>query len=121
MNLFFKLCNICLYRLVLLRLLVGKLQLCRMPPGRLGVGIGCFCPDCRHIGGLLLRTLLHIVGITALILSDHSVSLKCEDPRRDTIQKIAVMGHCNDDSLVIIQIILQNGKRLGVQIVGRLI
>ena len=50
-----------------------------------------------------------------------AIAVKFKDPVHHIVQKIPVMGHCDHDPGKRIQIILQNGERRDIHIVGRLI
>lgn len=62
-----------------------------------------------------------VIRKASLILHHISIALKSKDPAHHTVQEIPVMGYSNDNTLEVVQIILQNGQSANIQIIGRLI
>jgi len=48
-------------------------------------------------------------------------AVELEDPAGDVVEKVAIMGHGDHRTLVVMQKALEPGHRLGVQMVGRLV
>ena len=52
---------------------------------------------------------------------DAAAAIEFEDPARDLVEKVAVMGDGHDGARVILQKPLQPGDRFGVEMIGRLV
>ena len=62
-----------------------------------------------------------IIGKTTLILLHHTISLKSENAVYHTVQEITVMRNHDHNAFKPVQIILQPGYHLVIQMVGRLV
>ena len=78
--------------------------------------------------GLVLAGLLrHALGLGVQprgivpLVRDAAAALQLQDPGRDVVQEIAVVGDDQDRALVFDQVLLQPGDGLGVQVVGRFV
>ena len=48
-------------------------------------------------------------------------AIELQDPPGDVVQKVAVVGHSDNGARVLLQIALQPGDGVGVQVVGGLV
>ena len=79
-------------------------------------------PLCSGIGyGYDFIGMSEIIGISALVLTDHATFFKGKDAADNTIQKVTVMGNCDHNPGKLIQIIFQNRQGCNIQIVGWLV
>ena len=106
--------------------------------GQAGLGLGPFAlrvgPDPFELGGdralaALFRALflsqadlllLEPARVVPLV-GDPLAAVELEDPAGHVVQEVAVVGDGDDCSLVLAQVLLQPGHRLGVQMVGGLV
>ncbi len=76
------------------------------------------------VGALLLRHPLGLLVEPAGVVALERVAaatVELEDPARDVVQEVAIVGDRDDRALVGLQVALQPGDRLGVEVVGRLV
>ena len=64
--------------------------------------------------------LLQPAGVVALV-GDALAAVELEDPAGDVVEEVAVVGDRHDRALVLRQVLLQPGDRLGVEMVGGLV
>ena len=50
-----------------------------------------------------------------------AAAVELEDPAGDVVEEVAVVGHGDDGALVLLEVALEPGDRLGVEVVGRLV
>ena len=67
-----------------------------------------------------LLLLLQPGGVVALV-GDALAAVELEDPAGDVVEEVAVVGDRDDRALVLGEVLLQPGDRLGVEVVGRLV
>ncbi|MNC15899.1 hypothetical protein D3C75_637400 [compost metagenome] len=101
--------------------------------GRSGLGTACglgvrFCSAffglgerCLLVGRFFVLAGFQIFGVAAQERLNLPLSLKSQQLVRYPVQEIPVMGYSNDCAGEVLQIILQNGQRLDIQIIGRFI
>ena len=73
--------------------------------------------------GLLLEPgalLLEPARVVALV-RDAAAAIELEDPAGDVVEEVAVVGDGDDRAGVVVQVVLEPGHRLGVEVVGRLV
>ena len=59
-------------------------------------------------------------GVVAL-KREAAAAVNLEDPARDVVEEVAIMGDRDDAALVVVQKAFEPGDRLGVEMVGRLV
>ena len=80
----------------------------------------------RELGVLLaldgeaLLLLLQVGGVVALV-GERAAAVELEDPLRDVVQEVPVVGHREHGARVLRQVLLQPQHALGVEVVGRLV
>ena len=78
----------------------------------------------RLLGLLLLRQALLLLleprGVVALV-GDAAAAVELEDPAGDVVEEVAIVGDRDDRALVLGQVALEPGDRLGVEVVRRLV
>ena len=73
---------------------------------------------------LLLREplLLLLEPARVVALPGHTVpAVELEDPSCDVVEEVAVVGHRDDGAVVLLQVSLEPGNGLGIEMVGRLV
>ena len=119
----------------LLRLLFGE-QLLVVVDARLALGVAGARRELYPLelvlqrpaagGGLLLllgepRVLLRQPGGVVALPRDAGAAVELEDPAGDVVEEVAVVGNRDDGPLVLGQVALQPGDRLGVEVVRGLV
>ena len=64
--------------------------------------------------------LLEPAGVVALV-GDPAAAVELEDPARDVVEEVAIVGDRDDRARVVVEVTLEPGDRLGVEMVGRLV
>ena len=78
----------------------------------------------RGLGFLLLREPLPLLlepGRVVALPRDAVAAVELEDPARDVVEEVAVVGDRDDRPRILLQEALEPGDRLGVEMVGRLV
>ena len=78
----------------------------------------------RGVLALLLREarLLLLEPARVVALERQAVAaVELEDPARDVVEEVAIVGDGHDGALVLLEVALEPGDRLGVEVVGRLV
>ena len=78
----------------------------------------------RLVDLLLLREPLLLLLEPARVVAlprDAVAAVELEDPARDVVEEVAVVGHRDDGAVVLVQVTLEPRDRLGVEVVGRLV
>ena len=78
----------------------------------------------RLVDLLLLREPLLLLLEPARVVAlprDARAAVELEDPARDVVEEVAVVGHRDDGAVVLLQVPLEPRDRLGVEVVGRLV
>ena len=65
--------------------------------------------------------LLHQPGRVIALVGNALAAIEFEDPARDVVEEVAVVGHDQDRAGIVAQMAFQPGHRLGVEMVGRLV
>ena len=78
----------------------------------------------RRLLALLLGQALLLLLEPARVVAlerDALAAVELEDPAGDVVEEVAIVGHGHDGALVLLEVALQPGDRLGVEVVGRLV
>ena len=67
------------------------------------------------------RLLLLEPGGVVALEGDAAAAVELEDPAGDVVEEVAVVGDRDDRALVVLEVLLEPGDRLGVEVVGRLV
>jgi hypothetical protein len=67
--------------------------------------------------GLLLLEPARVVALER----DALAAVELEDPARDVVEEVAIVGHRHDGALVLLEVALEPRDRLGVEVVGGLV
>ena len=98
--------------LAALGVLAHPLELVLEPLGELGVLLA--------LDGQALLLLLQVGGVVALVRVG-AAAVELEDPLRDVVEEVPVVGHGQDGAGVLREVLLQPQHALGVEVVGRLV
>ncbi|EFK95644.1 conserved hypothetical protein, partial [sediment metagenome] len=81
-------------------------------------------PLARRLRLLLTRQarLLLVQPARVVALEGETAAVvELQDPGRDVVEEVAVVGHQHDGAVVLLQVVLEPGHRLGVEVIGRLV
>ena len=65
--------------------------------------------------------LLHQPGRVIALVGNAPAAIELEDPARNVVEEVAIVGHDQDRAGIVAQMAFQPRHRLGVEMVGRLI
>ena len=102
-----------------LRLLAPALRVLAHP-----LELGRDRPLARGLLALLLREPLLLLLEPARVVAlerEAAAAVELEDPARDVVEEVAIVGDGDDRALVVLEVPLEPGDRLGVEVVRRLV